>query len=438
MEQQEKKKTTAVHSLETVRKIRNIIRSNYSRAHEAKEQGRPVAYCMVACSYDEILMAMDITPVWTENYGGLCAAKRDAGRFISKAEEDGYSNVICGYVRSGIGFDAIRRELGEIPPEVPDGGMAEPDMLLGCSAGCDPRFKWYQALGHYKETPMYAFDTVIPPLSADLKEISNYYVKYQADQFRGLIEFLEKQTRKKMDYDKLRELMKISDETFKTWRDCYELRKASPCPMPSEDHFSAMVPAYFRLGTEEALNFYKELYAEVKNRVDNKIPVIPEEKYRLLWAGGLPPWHTLWTFNYFEDRGAVFCMEPMTSYRPWPAVDVPVKLEDDPIEYLAWRTFLRWTHFYDGAQKGSGNTAVQEVLDLVNDYKVDGMVMHATRSCRASTIGQKALGDLIQQYVNIPVLILVSDIVDLRDYSEAEWKSNIDGFMATVEARKEI
>lgn len=432
--QQPQKKTTATHTLETVRKVRGIVKSNYAQALEAKEQGRPVAYCMVGCGYDEILRAMDITPVWTENYAGLCAAKQDAERFLSEAEAEGYSIDICGYARTGIGFDTLRHELGEIPPGAPDGGMAEPDMLLGCSHRCDPRFKWYQVLGRYNEAPIYAHDVVAPPVDADLKEVTGYYIKYQAEQLRGLIDFLERQVGKKLDYDRLCQIISISCETIRIWQECYLLRRASPCPMPSEDHFSAMVPAYFKLGTEEALNFYTELYAEVKQRADNKIGVVPEEKYRLLWSGGLPPWHSLWIFNYFESKGAVFCMD--TTYRPYEPMDVPIKLEDDPISYLAWRSFLYRVRFHERAKAGPRNISVQEILELVNDYNIDGMVMHATRTCRANTIGLKFLADAVQEYVKIPALILASDIVDVRDYSEADWKASVETFIEMVDVHK--
>ena len=432
--QQPQKKTTATHTLETVRKVRGIVKSTYTDALEAKEQGRPVAYCMARCDFDEILRAMDITPIWTENYGALCATKQDAERFLSEAEADGYSIDVCGYARTCIGFDAFRQRLGEMPPGAPDGGMAEPDMLLGCSARCDPRYKWYQTLGRYMKTPVYAHDIIIPPVDANLKEVSEYYIKYQVDELRGLIDFLERQVGRKLDYDRLCEIIRISHETMRIWQECYLLRKASPCPMPSEDHFSAMVPAFYKLGTEEALNFYKELYAEVKHRVDNKMGVIPEEKYRLLWAAGLPPWHSMWILNYFESRGAVFCMDMI--YRPYEPMDVPVKIEDDPITYLAWRSFLRWVWFHEGAKAGPRNIAVQEVMELVNDYKIDGMVMHATRTCRANTIGLKFLAEAVREDVKLPVLLLTSDIVDTRDYSEASWKANIETFIEMVDVHK--
>ncbi|MDY6843587.1 MAG: 2-hydroxyacyl-CoA dehydratase [Thermodesulfobacteriota bacterium] len=191
---QSKEKTTAVKATTASKRVRPFVKDIYARALEAKEQGKPIAYCMVASQYEEILQAMDIVSIWTENYGGLCAAKRDAERFLVKAEADGFSNNICGYVRNGLGFEALRQELGEMPPDAPDGGMAKPTMLLGSSAVCDPRYKWYQALGRYLDAPVYAHDIVHPPIDADLKEVKPYYIKYQTEQFRGLVDFLVTRT----------------------------------------------------------------------------------------------------------------------------------------------------------------------------------------------------------------------------------------------------
>ncbi len=433
MEETPREKTTAVKATDTSKRVRSIVKSYYMRAQEASEKGAPIAYCMVASCYDEILLAMDVVPIWTENYSGLCAAKRDAERFILKAEAEGYSNVICGYARCGIGFDILRHELGHIPPESPDGGMARPSMLLGSSAVCDPRYKWYQSLGRYLDTPIYNFDIVVPPIDANLADVKEYYVKYQLEQFKGLVTFIERQTGKKMDYDRLSEILDIADETNQVWLDCYKLRSAIPGPMPSQDHFSAFVPAFYGIGTKETLDFYRELYNEVKYRVDNKMSTVPEEKYRLLWAGGLPPWHTMWIFNYFESRGGVFVMD--TTYGPWGTVEVPKGITH-PLERLAWRTFLRWTNRYEKAQKRSGNEWVELILDIVDDYHIDGMAMHATKSCRATTMGQIHMKNLAQDYVKIPTLLLISDIVDVRDYSEAEWKANINAFMETVDSNK--
>ena len=433
MSEKPAEKTTSTKATETVKKVRAIVRGLYQNAREAKEKGQFTAYTMTACQYEEILNAMDIVPVWTENYAGLTAAKRDAERFVLKAEAEGYSNVICGYVRVGLGFDALRKEMGKTPENAPDGGMVMPDLLLGCGSACDPRFKWYQALGRYMNVPTYSFDVIWPPVDADLDEVRNYYIRYQREQLQGLVDFLERQTKKKLSHDRLWEAIARSNATWRKWWEVDQLRKAIPSPMPTEDHYNAMVPGFYCCGTQLAVDFYEELYNEVKQRVDNNIGVVPEEKYRLLFGGGLPPWHTMWIFNYFETLGAVFVME--NAYRIYDPVEVPSHVKD-PLDYLAWRTFLRWTQRYDMAKKRSGIATVERLLEYIEDYRIDGVVTHATKSCRATTVGQIDWLHRLNEYTNIPSMQLISDIIDVRDYSEAQWKAQIDAFVEAVEAHK--
>jgi len=78
MAEERKSRRTAT---EAAAKIPKIVRANLSENLKAKEEGKPVAYCFIVNCYDEIIRAMDIAPVWVENYAGVCAAKRDAGRF---------------------------------------------------------------------------------------------------------------------------------------------------------------------------------------------------------------------------------------------------------------------------------------------------------------------------------------------------------------------
>lgn len=428
----ENKKTGSTKTTEAAKKVRALVKANYLAAQQAKAQGKLVAYTMAVSVYDEILRAMDVVPVYTENFAGVCAAKRMAEEYILKAEADGYSNLICGYVRVGLGFDAMRKDLGHMPENAPDGGMPKPDLLLGSSAACDPRFKWYQALGRYMDAPIFCHDVMMPPLDVDASEAQGYYVSYLTSQLRGVVEFLERKSGKKLDPERLWEAIKLSDEADALRWDAYQLRKAIPCPMPSEDHFSIMVPALFLRGTIEARDFFRDLLAELRHRVSNKLGSIPDEKMRFIWGGGLPPWHTMWIYNYFGSLGAVFVAE--TSYRPFEIVQVPVSVKD-PVEYLATRHYLRETIRYAKAKRNSGHSDVEFLLELVEGYSADGMVMHVSRSCRASSVGQLNKKYLVNKHLPVPTLQLTSDVVDVRDYSEADWKMRIDAFVETVAAR---
>jgi len=434
MTQEAQAKTTSRKSTESAGKIRTVVKRMYKQAQQAKEEKRKVAYCMVMCNYEEILEAMDIVQVYTENYAGLCAVKRQAEEYMDKARAEGYSDLLCGYAQVGIGFDAMRYELGDMPPDAPDGGMPEPDMLLGCSMGCDPRWKWYQALGRYKDTPIYNMDVLMPPSDADMDAIREHSVGYMAAELRGLIEFLEEQTGRKMNYDRLMSIIRQVEETRRWWRDAYELRKAIPCPMSTQDHFVLFVPHHMMLTDEFTLEFYKGLYYELKERVDNGIGAIDNEKYRLLWGVGLPPWHTMSILDYFLNFGAIFAAE--TAYMIPEPFEIPDKV-DDPVRLIAERAFERNSALQHRGQKNNVPPLAQAHLERIKDYAIDGVVMHITRSCRASTMGQILVKNVIHDhYPNMPVMFMESDIVDVDSYSEDETRNRIDAFMEMVESYK--
>ncbi len=429
-----KRKTTAVKSTRTANEAYKFIKEMYSRARQARDEGAPIAWVMTGSLVAaEVLRTMGVASVYPENYGAVCAAKRCAEPLLVKAEAEGYSNLICGYARAGLGHAIMRSELGMIPPDAPEGGLADPDVMIGGTSHCDPGFKWFQAASRYMNVPYHPVEILIPPIDADLKSAWPRYVRYGVEGLRGLVAFLERQLGRKLDYDKLQSTVDIAQKTLWTWWQCQELRKAVPCPMPSEDDFAIFPPAYYFLGEQQALDFYRGLYDELKYRVDNKIGVIPDEKFRLLWGGGLPPWHNMGMFNYFESLGAVFVTETHYNYGRAYQYDSP---DDDPLERIVKYTLHRFVQWHEKAARGCGQPQVQRLLDLIQDYQIDGIVMHASVSCRFTTIGNMFYKDVLQNYLKIPTLFIESDIVDSRGYSESQFKERIDGFVDILAARK--
>ena len=438
--EERKKRRTAT---EAAAKIGPMVKASIGGTVKAREEGKPLAYSFIVCGYDEIIRAMDIVPVWTENYAGVCGAKRDAQRFLERAEAENFSRSLCTYALCGLGFDAWREELGEMPPEAPWGGQARPDFMLGSGQIlCDPRNKWYQAAQHYMpDVPIY--DVGMPwPLyenDYDYREVQDYYVKYIVKELKGLVEFLEKHTGKKMDRERLAELVDLSDRTWNLIWEAYELRKAVPTPMGTGDAMNTMVPMVFMMGTQEAYDYYKDLYDELKQKIANKEGVIPDEKYRLLWGGGLPSWFALSDFNYFNSKGAVFPVE--TTYRMVEAIynfDIDLSKITDPLEHIAWRWVKFWTYWHDRARKRPGSHPdVEQLIKYIEDYKIDGIVMHEAFSCRSWHPGLIWKLNLLKKvYRDIPSLVLESDIVDISSYNEADTRARIDAFIDTLEAVK--
>ena len=423
-----------IKTTEAARKVRGFTKGISQRAHEAAAAGEPIAYCFIMSLYDEILRSMDITPIWTENYAAISAVKRQAERFISKAEVDGYARDLCTYCTINIGFDALRQEEGGIPPESPDGGMEKPTVMLGTGMMiCDPRYKSYQIAQRYNDVPMYVHGLLWPAADANVAEVQDYYVKYITEELRGLVDFLEKNTGKKMDWDRLNETIDLANKTQRVWYDAYQLRKAVPAPMPTEDAMNTMVPGHFWMGTQGAFDFYQDLYNELQTRVNDKVGVIPEEKYRILWGAGLPPWFALAIFNYFESLGAVFPIE--TTYHPPVPVEIPSSAKH-PLERLAWRFFRQWTFRHEQAQKRSGDPMIEQVLDMIEDYKIDGVVAHRAATCRTVHVGQIHLLNVLKDYTDVPTLILESDICDVMAFDDAGTRAKIDAFIDVLESSK--
>ena len=75
-------------------KIPKFVKGNLSATLKAKEEGKKVAYAYIADGQDEIMRAMDIVPAWGESFAGVCAAKRDAEKYLQKAEADNFSRSL--------------------------------------------------------------------------------------------------------------------------------------------------------------------------------------------------------------------------------------------------------------------------------------------------------------------------------------------------------
>jgi len=419
-----------IKTTEAAKNIRPLTKKISQEAHLAAAEGRPIAYCFIGSIFDEIIRTMGITPVWTENYAAIATIKRQGERFIAAAHNEGFPRDLCTYCTIQEGFDAMRQQLGGMPPDVPDGGMEKPTMMLGTGMMiCDPRYKSYQVAQRYNDVPYYVTDLQWPPVDANVREVQDYYVRHTVEEFRGLIEFLEKQTGNKMDWDQLEERIALSDKTLKVWWEAYQLRKAIPAPMPTEDAMSTMVPGFFWMGTQDALDFYQNLYDELKERVDNKIGTIPDEKYRLAWSFGLPPWFALVMFNYFESQGAVFPIE--ITYHPAAPVEIPSSVKD-PLEKIALRFFKGATARYEQAQARSGDPQVEWLREMIEDYKIDGVVAHRALTCRTVHVGQIHTLNVLKNHVDIPTLILEGDICDISAFDEATNRSKIDAFIEVV------
>lgn len=409
--------TSAKKHLKTTLLVPELRKKYYAQTRTDSDAGKKVAWCSNNIP-SEILEAMDITSVYLENYATVCASKRLSSAFCRAGERAGFSQDVCGYARIIMGQILGGDDL----PEAPYGGLADPDFLIVNSYSCDSRLGWFTTMARTLNLPLYVLDSPYQP-AGGCTDLDN--VAYAESGLRGLIAFLEEQTGTTLDPARLRKRMELAAKANEIQVETYAMRKNVPSPMGAGDAYTVVWPGMYLVGTKECDDFYEQLRAEVRERVANKIGIVPEEKFRLLWSG-LPFWYNMALLNYFEEKGGVVAIEN-AYFRNLPSLP---QQDEDPVRDMALRSTKRRGY------AGSIEERTELTVEIARDYQVDGVILSYNPSCRLFYILQPALKNALDS-AGIPTLALECDMADERTYSEGQVKTRLDAFVERLLAAKE-
>ena len=434
----DEKKKRAINRLQTMYPLRALVTAGYEQAVEASKAGEPVVWSMVTYwEADPILKAMGVIAVYPENYGAVCAAFGAAPAYMERSQADGFPTHLCGYARNCFGYTARMTDLGQIPPEAPMGGMPKPTLLLSSGGLCDARFKWFQSLARYLDTPMQMLNIPHPGVAEGLMPGAyECNINFMVEELKEFVTFLERLSGKKMDWDRLAETTDDMIEMARVWHEVNELRKAAkPGPMHSRDFWSCMNALHYLLGDLKAtIDLYRKVYDEVKYRVDNKIGAVSEEKYRMAF-GNLPPWHSLGFFDRLAERGWNFVIE--TSYHPPKPMDY--SKVSNPLERLARFSYRLFTGYDEGAsENGEWWGLAYRALEEIGDSQCDGALLHPLISCRASTINLPYVQERLMKKLKVPSLVLEGDVVDLNVFDPDEGLRKAEAFEEVMEHYRRV
>ncbi len=435
----EEKKKKAINRLKTMYPLRALVDGMYEKAVAASEEGKPTAWCMVNWWLGDVaLRAMDVACVYPEDYGAVCAAFGVAPAHLARADSDGFPTHMCGYARNCIGYASIMKDLGGIPPEAPMSGMPRPTLLLGSGYFCDTRYKWFQALGRYLDAPVWVLDMPHPGvIESRIEGTHEHNIKFLVEELKGFIGFLEDVLGRKMDWDKLEELIDAVIEMNREWYRVNELRKAKPCPMHSRDFWSSMPASLYTAGDpRETTALYKAMYDEVKSLAENHIGAIPEEKYRLAFAE-LPPWHSLGFFNQLAERGWNFVVESWAYHPPKP---LDLSRVSDPLERIARLTYQYFSGFFEDAYASEDwwGYFAHPYLEYAREYQCGGIFLHPLLTCRTATNHLMVVQDQLMKRLKVPSLVIEGDIVDLNLFNPADALRKAETFEETMDYYRKV
>jgi benzoyl-CoA reductase subunit B len=405
-----------------------LTRAWFAELAAGAERGEPAAYVFVMGSMAEILRAFDIHLVFPEINSLQTAVRRVADKYLGAAEDYGYSPDICGYVKADVGV-----QLGG--GEHPMGRIPKPSIAVQTNA-CNTYLKWSEIWERMYRTPIVTIDVPGSRSAAQVGRCVSEDVerdrRYVEHQLRELIARCEALTGRRLDLDRLREVMRYTNEMSASWRRVLELNRARPAV------FNAVIDGTMYLGVVNALRgtaegaaFFRDLVEELEFKAAHGIGALDDERYRLIFVG-VPCYPIFRRFHeMFADRGGVFVS---SSYLWFAAGGADLGLEydlDRPIESLAETILLGVRHAMDAMLFQD-----PALIAAVDEFGADGIVYHPVKSCRTVSTGLAGSRRAVMQARDVMGLFIESDMMDKRVVSEAQLKNRVDAFFEGLEARR--
>ena len=384
-----------------------MVSKYVERIATAKEKGKWVATHGTQQPL-EILEAMDVVGLFNEFWGVISDVVKleSVPEALSISASTGTPGEVCSFFRD---MDGLMHA----------GKWPHTDFFLYSTAVCD-NVKAFHTLGRRYGIPSYGMERSYYPFSAHAME-------HWKNEYKGLIAFLEEQTGKKMDYDRLKETVRLSYRLTELHLEIDKLVAHVPCPLSAECFGGVLLALRLLPGTQEAVDYLTALRDELQERVDNGIGAVKEERFRVMWSAFSPFFDpTLMPFMQ-QKYGAVSVSEVLSRWRgesKW-MLD-----PDDPLGNLAYRTLLA----PGNCQFSLGVDAAGNLVDQARQFKADGAIFNNNWGCKTGAATGPICKDELLRHCGVPSLTLHCDVLDHTFISRADIESQLDSFFEMIEA----
>lgn len=294
-----------------------------------------------------------------------------------------------------------------------EGMIPTPDLFVSSSQTCDSGIKTLEVISAIQTAPSFFLDQ---PYRWE-EEGVRYYEK----ELSSLIGFMEVQTGRKLDIDRLREAVKYSQQAAELFREINQLRKTIPHPMPTMDYFRHILIFYSMAGTPEAVDYFRQVREEIQAQIQTgKGPVVDREEYRLL-SLYVPFIFDMSLLAWMEkDYQAVIPMDSLSYGGPREDLE-----PDRPIESIARKGFF---NIIARVLAGSADTWAAEAVEIAREYQVHGAFFAAHIGCKQACGAVRMIKDALKKQVGIPTLVVDCDILDGSVVPSDQIKSKFEGF----------
>jgi benzoyl-CoA reductase/2-hydroxyglutaryl-CoA dehydratase subunit BcrC/BadD/HgdB len=409
----DEKKTTR-RKIQATDLMNRIMADYFYGLNEAAVTGsRKVAWC-TSVGPAELLRAMGFAVQFPENHAAILGATRTATDLIPVANAIGYSPDICSYLTSDIGaYLKGTTPLAKAYPGIES--VPKPDVLVFNTNQCRDVQDWFSWYARKLGVPCIG---ITSPKS--INEVTDAHIGDVARQIESLIPTLEAVSGSRLDMDRLRETVSLSRECTELWKEVLETAMTSPAPLTFFDATIHMGPAVVLRGTREAVDYYRVLLAELKERVADGTGAVENEHVRIYWEG-MPVWGRLRQHSeMFAGLGTNVLASTYCSSWIFPAFD-----SRDPIRSMA-TAYLELFIVRSDAYK---ERYLKEMLEA---FRIDGIIFHDAKTCPCNSNSRYGLPQRLERATGVPSLVISGDLNDLRCVSDEQTRTNVEAFIEQI------
>jgi len=394
--------------IEAAGQMKKLMAAYYMDMVGERASDKKVAWC-TSVGPAELLYSFGFNVYFPENHGAMLGASRMATDLIPAANARGFSPDICSYLTSDVG-SYLKGQSPLQKLELP--GPPKADVLVFNTNQCRDVKDWFQFYAREWDVPCVGVHT-----PRAMGEITEPMIKDVAGQMKALIEPLEQVSGQAFDMDKLRDVVRLSRECSELWKAVLETAANVPAPLTFFDGTVHMGPAVVLRGTQEAVDYYKVLLAELEQRIADGVAAVEGEQHRIYWEG-MPIWGKL------KDLATLFiqlrtCVAASTYCNSWIFEDLD---PDEPFEGMA----RAYSELFICRSEDPKEAYLAEMIDK---YKIDGVLYHEAKTCPNNSNSHYLMPQRVQARTGKPYVIVDGDLNDLRLYSEEQTRTNIEALI---------
>lgn len=342
----------------------------------------------------EILHAMGIHPLLVEAFSSFTSGLKCEDVFIDYAEKSDISETLCGYHKAFIGA-------------VESGVLPKPKFALTSSMVCDANINTFRYISTKNDTPCFTLDVPY--------EYSTDAENYVAGQLRETVNSIEDITGDKLDEDRLKEILKVENETKNYMKKYFNELSCKYMPSTLTLQMYMLFTSHTFMGRENTLHFYKMLLEDMEK-------CTRKDGLKVLWVHILPFYNEPLKeyFNFNENY-------QLMSY-DMHFDDLQYMDSEHPYETLAKKML-------NNKLNGRFERKLELVMEMVDKLNPDAVINFCHWGCRQSSGGVMLLKEALKNK-NIPFLSIDGDGVDRRSGHEGQIRTRLEAFFEIVKGKE--